>query len=283
MLGSVLAKNLFRKVQFGNYIPNGACKSQPFWSIEVDARHNRRDIEEVGSYAFVVRAAVDDVVKHIFCDAVVLRIDKVLAYIPEFVEALVSDKVCPIFTTKEVDEICARIKSEKIIPVLGCVPEDFYYHTKRVWWLIPFCIWKEDVASLVFVDKNGFYAMFSKDGEEEINMIFNWDAVDELEFEYEYDGDPNINRLTVTQESGGYLTFDEFVCSSEDGDHGSYLSVIEAIWEARRETIEASKGESMWFEGKGGEGFKEFKKPQDLLKAAKWENPNRPDPSMYGG
>jgi hypothetical protein len=205
------------------------------------------------------------------------------AYIPEFVAELVSDEVCPIFTTQELEGICARIKSEKIIPVLDYVPEELYNHTKRVWWLVPFCIWKEDVASLVFVDKNGFYAMFSKDGEEEIHMIFNWDSVDELEFEYEYDGDPNINRLTLTQESGGYLTFDEFVCSSEDGDHGSYLAVIEAIWETRRETIEASKGESMWFEGKGGEGFKEFKKPQDLLKAAKWEKPNRPDASMYGG
>ena len=207
----------------------------------------------------------------------------VKAYIPEFVEALFSDKVCPIFTTKEVDEICERIRSEKIIPVLGYVPEDFYYHTKRVWWLVPFCIWKESVASLVFVDKDGFYAMFSNDGEEEIAMIFNWDSVDELDFEYAYDGDPNINRLTLTQEDGNFLTFDEFVSDPEDGSHGSYLAIIEAIWEVRRETIEASKGESMWFEGKGGEGFKEFKKPQDLLKDSKWKDPSRPDPSMYGG
>uniref|UniRef100_UPI0040476F9C ankyrin repeat domain-containing protein n=1 Tax=Algoriphagus sp. TaxID=1872435 RepID=UPI0040476F9C len=205
------------------------------------------------------------------------------AFIPEFVAVLASDKVCPIFTCSEIDAICARIKSEKIIPILDYVPEEFYSHTKRVWWLVPFCIWKEDVASLVFVDKNGFYAMFSKDGEEEINMIFNWDSVYELDFEYEYDGDPNINRLTLTQESGGYLTFDEFVSTSEEGDHGSYLAVIEAIWEARRETIEASKGASMWFEGKGGEGFKEFKKPQDLMQDSKWKNPSRPDPSMFGG
>lgn len=205
------------------------------------------------------------------------------AFVPEFVAALASDKVCPIFTSGEIDAICARIKSEKIIPILDYVPEEFYSHTKRVWWLVPFCIWKEDVASLVFVDKNGFYAMFSKDGEEEINMIFSWDSVDELDFEYEFDGDPNINRLTLTQESGGFLTFDEFVSASEEGDHGSYLAVIEAIWEARRETIEASKGVSVWYEGKGGEGFVEFEKPQDLTKASKWDNPSRPDPSMYGG
>lgn len=207
----------------------------------------------------------------------------VKAYIPEFVEALFSDKVCPIFTFEEIEAIYSRITSEKIIPVLDYVPEELYNHTKRVWWLVPFCIWKEDIASLLFVDKNGFYAMFSKDGEEEINMIFNWDSVDDLDLEYEYDGDPNINRLTLIQEDGNFLTFDEFVSDPEDGSHGSYLAVIEAIWEVRRETIEASKGESMWFEGKGGEGFKEFKTPQDLLKAAKWENPNRPDASMFGG
>jgi len=203
------------------------------------------------------------------------------AFVPEFVEALASDKVCPILTNKEVDEICARIRSEKIIPVLGYVPEDFYNHTKVVWWLVPFCIWKEDVASLVFIDKNGFYAMFSKDGEEVIDMIFNWDSVDEFDFEYAFDGDSNINRLTLTQENGKFLTFDEFVSSSDEDDHGSYLAMIEAIWEVRRETIEASKGEPFWAEGTGGEGFVEFKKPQDLTKAAKWDDPSRPNPGMY--
>lgn len=207
----------------------------------------------------------------------------VTAYIPEFVEALFSDKVCPIFTFEEIEAICSRITSEKIIPLLDYVPEELYNHTKRVWWLVPFCIWKEDIASLMFVDKNGFYAIFSKDGEEEINMIFNWDSVDELDLEYQYDDDPNVNRLTLTQKSGEFLTFDEFVSTSEEGNHGSYLAVIEAIWEVRRKTIEASKGAPMWFEGKGGEGFKEFKKPQHLMQDLKWTNPSRPNPSMYGG
>ena len=205
------------------------------------------------------------------------------AFIPEFVSALVSDKVCPIFTTKDIEAICSRIKSEKIIPILGYVPEEFYGYTKHVWWLVPFCIWKEDTASFVFIDKNGFYGMYSQDGEEEIDTIFNWDSVYELDFEYAYDGDPNINRLTLTQEDGNFLTFDEFVSTSEEDDHGSYLAVIEAIWEARRETIEASKGEPFWAEGAGGEGFVEFETPQDLLKAGNWDNADRPDPSMFGG
>jgi hypothetical protein len=205
------------------------------------------------------------------------------AFIPDFVPALASDKVCPIFTSREIEAICARIKSEKIIPILDYVPEDLYNHTKRVWWLVPFCIWKEDVASLVFVDKNGFYAMYSKDGEEEIDMVFNWDSVDELDFEYEYDGDPNINRLTLTQEDGNFLTFDEFVSTSEEGNHGSYLSVIEAIWEVRKETIEASKGESFWAEGAGGEGFTSFTQAYELCDEFKWVAEDRPDSELFGG
>ena len=205
------------------------------------------------------------------------------AFIPDFVPALASDKVCPIFTSREIEAICARIKSEKIIPILDYVPEDLYNHTKRVWWLVPFCIWKEDVASLVFVDKNGFYAMYSKDGEEEIDMVFNWDSVDELDFEYEYDGDPNINRLTLTQEDGNFLTFDEFVSTSEEGNHGSYLSVIEAIWEVRKETIAASKGESFWVEGAGGEGFTSFTQAYELCDEFKWVAEDRPDSELFGG
>lgn len=203
------------------------------------------------------------------------------AYIPEFVGDLVSDKTCPIFSTKEIKAICSRIKSEKIIPILDYVPVELFSYTNEVWWLVPFCIWKENVASLVFVDKNGFYAMFSKDGVEEIVPIFSWESVDELCVEYKYDGDPNINRLILTQENGGYLTLDEFVSTSKLADHGSYLAVIEAIWEVREETIKASKGEHFWHEGTGGEGFVEFETPQDLLESSNWENPYRPDPGIY--
>jgi hypothetical protein len=192
------------------------------------------------------------------------------AFVPEFVEALASDEVCPIFTTGEIDAICARIKSEKIIPILDYVPEEFYNYTKRVWWLVPFCIWKEDVASLVFVDKNGFYGMYSQDGEEEIDTIFNWDSVYELDFEYAFDGDPNITRLTLTQEDGNFLTFDEFVSNNSNLDRGSYLGVVESIWQARSETIEASKGLPYWEEGAGGEKFVDFDNPMELLDENKW-------------
>ncbi len=206
-------------------------------------------------------------------------------FIPEWFEDLSTEEICPAFSPEELLEIANRVANEKIIPVLNYAPEELFNHVKRVWWIVPFCIWKEDVASFVFIDKNGFYSMFkNKEGEVDINAIFPWDRVSELEFETEYAGDANVNRLTLHQENGGFLTFDEFVGVGDDGKlKGSYLAVIESIWLARKGTIEASKGVPMWFEGKGGEGFSEFETPQDLLKAANWENPHRPDPSMYGG
>lgn len=206
-------------------------------------------------------------------------------FIPEWFEDLSTEEICPAFSPEELLEIANRVANEKIIPILNYAPEELFNHVKRVWWIVPFCIWKEDIASFVFIDKNGFYAMFkNKEGEVDINAIFPWDRVSELEFETEYAGDANVNRLTLHQENGGFLTFDEFVGVGDDGKlKGSYLAVVESIWLARKGTIEASKGVPMWYEGKGGEGFSEFETPQDLLKADNWENPHRPDPSMYGG
>jgi ankyrin repeat protein len=206
-------------------------------------------------------------------------------FIPDWFEELISEKVCPAFSRQQLLGIANQVADEKIIPILTYAPEELFFHVKRVWWIVPFCIWKEDTASFVFIDKNGFYSLFkNKEGEVAINFIFPWDKVSSLEFETEYAADPNINRLTLFQDNGGFLTFDEFVGLGEDGkDKGSYLAVVESIWEARKDTIEASSGVPMWYEGKGGEGFKEFEKPQDLLEVSKWKNPSRPNPSMYGG
>ena len=206
-------------------------------------------------------------------------------FIPDWFEDFISDKVCPAFDHQELAGIANRVLNEKIIPVLKYAPEEMFHHVKTVWWIIPFCIWKENTASFVFIDKNGFYSLFkNKEGEIAINFIFPWDKVASLEFETEYAADPNVNRLTLFQDNGGFLTFDEFVGLGEDGkDKGSYLSVVESIWEARRDTILASSGVPMWYEGKGGEGFKEFENPKDLLEVSKWKDPFRPHPSMYGG
>lgn len=193
----------------------------------------------------------------------------ITGYIPEFVEELVSDDVCPVFTDEQINAIYNKIYDDKVIPIMDYAPSELFFHTKRVWWIVPFCIWKDDVASMVFVDKNGFYALLDNEDEVEIQMIFPWDKVDQLDFEYAVDGDPNVCRLTLYDENGGYLTFDEFVSDSfgVEGDHGSYLRVIEGIWEARRETIEASRGESFWIEGHGGETFEVYGNPSELYKS----------------
>ena len=206
-------------------------------------------------------------------------------FLPDWFEDFISDKICPDFSKNELLAISNLVVNKKIIPVLKYSPDELYYHVKSVWWIIPFCIWKEEIASFVFIDKNGFYTMLkNKEDEVEIGFIFPWDKVSSLEFEIEYADDPFVNRLTLYQENGNFLTFDEFVGFREDGTpKGSYLSVVESIWESRKDTIKASAGVPMWYEGKGGEGFVEFKKPQDLLKKSNWEKPFRPDPRMYGG
>lgn len=191
----------------------------------------------------------------------------IIAYFPKFVEELVSDDVCPVFTKQQIKTIYNKIYDDKVIPVLEYAPSELFSHTKRVWWIVPLCIWKEDIASMLFIDKNGFYALYDKGGGEEIQMIFSWDNVDQLEFEFAPDDDLNVCRLTLYSDNGGFLTFDEFISEKSDDDHGSYLQVIEAIWEARRETIEASRGDSIWKEGEGGETFEAYGHPLELYKS----------------
>lgn len=177
---------------------------------------------------------------------------------------LISDEVCPIYTNEEINLIRNRILERKEIPILEYSPSGLYYHTKKVWWIVPFCIWKEEIVSMVFIDKNGFYGVYDSDGSIDIQMIFPWDKVTDVEFEHSFDDDPQINRLTLYAGYDTYLTFDEFVSDDTDDNHGSYLSIIEAIWEVRRETIEASKNEPFWIEGAGGESFKVYNSSREL-------------------
>lgn len=192
----------------------------------------------------------------------------IIAYIPDFVKDLISEDICPIFTNEQIDIIYNRINNEKVIPILSYAPSALFFHTKHVWWIVPFCIWKEDVASMVFVDKNGFHALLEYNDQVEIRIIFSWENVDKIEYETAADDDPYVSRLTLYQEDGSYLTFDEFTDPMGNaGERGSYLRVIEAIWNARRETIEASRGKSFWLEGEGGETFEIYEHPSELFKS----------------
>ena len=116
-------------------------------------------------------------------------------------------------------------------------------------------------------------------GDEDIAMIFPWDRLEGMEYTDE-DLDTNeseVHSLNSTYDEGA-LTLVEFVPPGR----GSYLSVINSIYQIRKATIEASKGEGTWFEGAGGEGYKSFEKPEGLLNDKKWKNPNRPNPALFG-
>ena len=173
------------------------------------------------------------------------------------------------------------IINDKIIPVLGYAPQDCFNHVKNVWWIIPFCVWKDDVISYVFIDKNGFYAPVPNQNKKKfvVQMIFSWDAISDLSFDRGLDS-LNLNRLTLKRDKG-FLTFDEFTGASGRDSSGSYLSVVESIWKTRKLTIEKSKGATSWKEGSGGEGFKSFNTPKELLDPSFWNNPNRPNPEFF--
>ena len=199
----------------------------------------------------------------------------ITAYIPDWINKLSQDKICPSFTTEELNQIDVIICNQKIIPVLGYAPEEFLSETKSVWWIVPFCIWRESVASWVFIDKNGFYAPYEDDNH--IGFIAPWDKIENVEFQIGED----VNTLILFFE-GGELSFDEFVCDEEGNSKGSYLSIVYSIYLLRSKTIEVSRGKPMWFEGAGGEGFKKFNSAKELLDSKKWGNPDRPDPRGFG-
>lgn len=192
------------------------------------------------------------------------------AFIPSWVSKIDNNDCCPKFNTNDISFINDIIIKEKIIPILRYAPEELYYHTKAIWWLVPFCIWAVDKASWVFIDKNGFYAAYPED--EDVTMIMTWDKIEEMEYSSEdfYTDEEEVHSLNLISESGE-LTFTEFVPKGR----GSFLSVIESIYEIRKETIEVSRGLAQWLEGSGGEGLKSIEHPSNLLKKESWDDPTR--------
>jgi hypothetical protein len=200
----------------------------------------------------------------------------ITANIPSWVSTLNDDINFPKFKEKQVSQIKNAVTSEKVIPILSYAPVELQSEMKNAWWVIPFVIWKEDVVSWVAVNKNGFYG--AHEGDDNVNMLFSWDSLSEITFETLEDGAVRVERMNLHIENGGFLSFDEFVAKG----NGSYLSIVEAIYEVRKETIDASKGESVWKEGTGGEGFQSFKNAKELLEESKWTTDvSRPDPSMF--
>jgi hypothetical protein len=199
----------------------------------------------------------------------------ITANIPDWIDGI--DRACPKFNKNELELINKIALDHKLIPILSYAPEEFFQEVKRVWWIVPFCIWREDFASWIMVDKNGIYAAYPSDND--ISSIYGWDYISDMSFDAGYDDDPNVNTLTIYGlEEGQYLTFSEFV----NEEQGSYLRMIYSIYEIRKDTIEASRGNSTWKEGTGGEGFQSFENPNDLLNEKVWlDDPSRPDPRYF--
>ena len=197
--------------------------------------------------------------------------------IPSWITKIDTPDCCPKFSNRDIEFINSTILKDKIIPVLSYAPEEFYFETKQVWWIVPLSLWAGDKASWLFIDKNGIYA--AHPGDDDIAMIYAWDRLEDMEYSTEdFDTyETEVHSLNLTSDNGGELTFVEFVPPGR----GSYLSVVKNLYEIRKSTIEASRGKTQWMEGKGGEGFKSFDAPEDLLDSGKWNNPNRPNPSAF--
>ena len=198
--------------------------------------------------------------------------------VPEEANFLADDTVFPVLTREELLFIEKQITKNKVIPVLGFLPESFLDYSKHIWFIIPFCIWNEDTATVIFVDKNGLYTV--DPSAEQFIMLINWENIDEMEIETAIDGDINVSRLYISTERGE-LTIDEFNTSNNESEFASYLSILMAIFNVRQPTIIESKGKEFWVEGAGGEGFVLFDSLKELSSNDKWLNASRPDPSEF--
>jgi hypothetical protein len=181
-----------------------------------------------------------------------------------------------ILSSEQIDVLAQQIRKNKAIPILKYAPEEFYNFVKNVWWFVPIAIWKEDVLSLIVVDKNGLNSISSADTTD-ISLISPFDRLTEYSIvKYE----PTIERLTLIFDNGAYQTFDFFVDEGENG----YLSIIAAILDVRMTTINKSKKSTGWKEGAGGEGFIEFDNVNQLYDLKYWKKTeiSRPDPRFFG-
>ena len=203
------------------------------------------------------------------------------ALIPSWFEKL--NEACPKFSSDEMTFITHHITEEKVIPCIqSYTPEAFMSNSKQVWWCAPFVLWAEQFASWVYIDKNGFYGAHPENSDD-ITAIAGWDMIESLDLERI---EPNLVELNLYTVDGGNLTIVEFLGEDKKDSSiicGSYLEVIAAIYNVNLPTIKASAGQPMWYHGVGGEGFKSFEKPSELLSQQNWkEGVHREDPEFYG-
>ena len=199
------------------------------------------------------------------------------ARIPDFFQAI--NKNCPKWTSDEITNIKNYITKYKVIPTLNYVMDYFDLFTKQVWWLVPFVFWNGndgEIASWLFIDKNGFHAAHPSDNEG--GLIFTWDIITDMDTEWLED---NLVMLTLYGEHNDQ-DIELRICEFVSEGNGSYLEVIESIHSVYEKTIEESREGSTWAHGAGGEGYEGFDSPKELLDEKKWKAVEPTNPSLYG-
>jgi len=192
----------------------------------------------------------------------------------------------PILNNGQVEAMANNLREHKAIPILLNAPEEARGVMKRVWWAVPLCFWNE-IASPILINKNGIYSLYTKNFPKdiELTLIAAWDHIDQVSFipgssgSSGFDDEENVNCLTLEYENGEILDLFELV--RHDQNQGSYLEIIEAIWENRYETIQQSKGKPMWKEGAGGEGYIEIEEIIQLIRPDSFKDVSRPDPGSF--
>jgi len=252
---------------------------------ETEKVENGNESKDYPVISFTSFGAENDAVVHDYMEKWLLKTEYycrragIVARVPDCVGEI--NAVCPKWTKEQLDQIKTNISENKIIPSLSYLPDQFYSFSKQIWWFAPFVIWKEEVASWIFIDKNGIYA--AHPGDNEGTLIYPWDSIDYIDIEdvsdFDTDEPDNVVKMTVHRnDSEGFLTFCEFVAEGS----GSYLKVIEEIFEVFSPVIEASAGEGTWFHGVGKEGYKTFNSPDELLVDSCWEGADFPNPAFFG-
>jgi hypothetical protein len=182
------------------------------------------------------------------------------AYIPDFLPDIV--KSCPLYTESQIKFICDRIKENKI-PILKFLPKEIHEYTKTAFWVIPFAIYGDKLASFILVDKNGIHALHEDDNN--VATIFAWDQIDHIYQDWP-EGNLRTVNLCVDETGEKYLSLDEFI----PDNRGSYLDVLIEIYNTYKPVIEASRDLETWKHGAGGEAYVNFNSLNDLLKKECW-------------
>ena len=245
--------------------------------VDEEDEDNEEEVEgdsELGLPTLDCSASEEKIVNIFLKESITYNgIDNIEARLPKWMKSVVSPAV---LTPDQIDILSEQIKKNKAIPVLKYAPKEFFNFVKSVWWFVPVAIWKEDVLSLIVVDKNGLNSIAFSDTTE-ISLISPFDRLTE----YTLDRlEPTIERLTLIFDNGAFQTFDFFVDEGENG----YLSIIAAILDVRMTTINKSKESDGWKEGAGGEGFIQFDNVAQLYDLKYWNKTeiSRPDPRMFG-